>query len=88
MNKTMKILLIILAVVAAIAITAALVLRHPAFGRKVSKERKARIETSPNYRDGMFRNEEETPQFNRSMPAMLWDFITNPPNYRFIQCDI
>ena len=82
MNKTMKILLIILAVVAAIAITAALVLRHPAFGRKVSKERKARIETSPNYRDGMFRNEEETPQFNRSMPAMLWDFITNPPKER------
>ena len=78
----MKTLLIILAVVAAVAITAILVLRHPAFGRHVSAERKARIEASPNYRDGMFQNEEPTPQFSRSMPAMLWDFITNPPKDR------
>ena len=78
----MKILLIILAVVAVVAITAILILRHPAFGRHVSAERKARIEASPNYRDGMFQNEEPTPQFSRSMPAMLWDFITNPPEDR------
>ena len=78
----MKILLIILAVVAVVAITAMLVLRHPAFGRRMSVERKARIEASPNYRDGMFQNEEPTPQFSRSMPAMLWDFITNPPKDR------
>ena len=80
----MKILLIILAVVAVVAITAILVLRHPAFGRHVSAERKARIEASPNYRDGMFQNEEETPQFtgDKSPMAMLWDFITNPPKDR------
>ena len=82
MNKTMQIFLIILAVVAVVAITAMLVLRHPAFGRRMSAERKARIEASPNYRDGMFQNEEPTPQFSRSMPAMLWDFITNPPKDR------
>ena len=73
MRKAMKTLLIILTVV---AITAMLVLRHPAFGRRMSAERKARIEASPNYRDGMFQNEEPTLQFSRSMPAMLWDFIT------------
>ena len=78
----MTILLIILAVVAVVAITAILILRHPAFGRRMSVERKARIEASPNYRDGMFQNEEPTPQFSRSMPAMLWDFITNPPKDR------
>ena len=78
----MKIFLIILAVVAVVAITAMLVLRHPAFGRRMSAERKARIEASPNYRNGMFQNEEPTPQFSRSMPAMLWDFITNPPQDR------
>ena len=82
MRKVMKTLLIILAVVAVVAITAMLVLRHPAFGRRMSAERKARIEASPNYRDGMFQNEEPTPQFSRSMPAMLWDFITNPPKDR------
>lgn len=80
----MKIFLIILAVVAVVAITAILVLRHPAFGRQMSKERQARIEASPNYRDGMFQNEEETPQFtgNKSPLAMLWDFIVNPPKDR------
>ena len=78
----MKTLLIILAVVAVVAITVMLVLRHPAFGRRMSAERKARIEASPNYRDGMFQNEEPTPQFSRSMPAMLWDFIVNPPKDR------
>ena len=82
MRKAMKILLIILAVVAVVAITAILVMRHPAFGRHVSAERKARIEASPNYRDDMFQNEEPTPQFSRSMPAMLWNFITNPPKDR------
>ncbi|MBQ7530790.1 MAG: MBL fold metallo-hydrolase [Paludibacteraceae bacterium] len=80
----MKILLILLAVVAGIAIAAVLVLRHPAFGRKMSKERKARIEASPNYRDGMFQNEEETPQFtgDKSPMAMLWDFIAHRPQDR------
>ena len=82
MRKAMKTLLIILAVVALVAISAMLALRHPAFGRRMSAERKARIEASPNYRDGMFQNEEPTPQFSRSMPAMLWDFITNPPKDR------
>ena len=82
MRKAMKILLIILAVVAVVAITAILILRHPAFGRRMSAEHKARIEASPNYRDGMFQNEEPTPQFSRSMPAMLWDFIVNPPKDR------
>ena len=82
MRKAMKTLLIILAVVAVVAITAMLVLRHPAFGRRMSAERKARIEASSNYRDGMFQNEEPTPQFSRSMPAMLWNFITNPPKDR------
>ena len=48
MRKAMKIFLIILAVVVLVAITAILVLRHPAFGRRVSAERKARIEASPN----------------------------------------
>ncbi|MBO4250078.1 MAG: MBL fold metallo-hydrolase, partial [Paludibacteraceae bacterium] len=77
----MKIFLIILAVVAVVAITAMFVLRHPAFGRRMSAEHKARIEASPNYRDGMFQNEEETPQFtgDKSPMAMLWDFITYPP---------
>ena len=80
----MKILLIILAVVAAIAITAVFILQHPAFGRRLSAERKARIEASPNYRDGMFQNEEPTPQFtsDKSPMAMMWEFLFHRPKDR------
>ena len=81
MHKALTIFLIILAVVAIVAITAILVLRHPAFGRKMSKERQARIEASPNYRDGMFQNEEPTPQFtgNKSPFTVLWEFVFSRP---------
>ena len=68
MNKTMRILF----------------LRHPAFGRRMSAARKARIEASPNYRDGMFQNEEPTQQFTgtRSPIATLWDFMVHHPKDR------
>jgi len=73
----MKIFLIILAVVVLVAIMAILVLRHPAFGRRMSAERKARIEASPNYRDGMFQNEEPTPQFtgDHNMLKAMWTML-------------
>ena len=79
----MEILLIILAVVAIVAVTAVLVLRHPAFGPYSLVHRTSSLCTSsPNWRNGMFQNEEPTPQFSRSPMAMLWDFITNPPKDR------
>ena len=60
------------------------VLSHPAFGvwRHVSKER---IQASPNYRDGMFRNQELTPQFTgdtTSTRGTLWRFLTNKDTLR------
>ncbi len=58
----MKILIILIGIVIAVTTIVLAVLAHPAFGtfRHVSK---ARIEASPNYRDGMFQNQEPTPQF-------------------------
>ena len=60
------------------------VLSHPAFGvwRHVSKER---IHASPNYRDGMFQNQEPTPQFtgdSASTRGTLWRFLTNKDTLR------
>ena len=59
-------------------------LSHPAFGlwRHVSKER---IQASPNYRDGMFQNQEPTPQFTgdtASTRRTLWRFLTNKDTLR------
>ena len=79
MNKSMKILLIVLAVISVIAIVGVIILNHPAFGRRMSKERKTRIEASPNYRDGQFQNQIPTQQFtgDKSMFRALWEFLTN-----------
>ena len=74
----MKILLILLAVILVIAIVGVIILNHPCFGRRMSKERKARIEASPNYRDGQFQNQIPTPQFtgDKSMFRALWEFLS------------
>jgi len=63
------------------------ILSHPAFGvwRHVSKER---IQASPNYRDGMFQNQEPTPQFtgdSASTRRTLWRFLTNKDSLRVPQ---
>ena len=57
--KTTITIVCVLIVLSGIALA---VLSHPAFGlwRHVSAER---IQASPNYRDGMFQNQEPTPQF-------------------------
>jgi len=77
-------MLIILSILFLLLAAPVLVLCHPAFGRRMSAERKARIEASPNWRDGMFRNEEPTPQFTgkKSPVAMIWEFMVHRPEDR------
>ena len=84
MSRFMKTLLIILAILLVLATVAVVVLNHPAFGRRMSAERKARIEASPNWHDGMFQNEEPTPQFtsDKSPFSMMWEFIVHRPEDR------
>ena len=64
MKHYIKVIILSLFVLAALVLA---VLSHPAFGtfRHVSKER---IQASPNYRDGMFQNQEPTPQFTGKSP--------------------
>ncbi len=80
----MKVLLIILGIILLLAGIALAVLSHPAFGlwRHVSKER---IQASPNYRDGMFQNQEPTPQFTgdtASTRETWWRFLTDKDTLR------
>lgn len=84
MRKRMKTAIIIAGVLVLLVVAVVAVLQHPAFGRRVSAERRARIEASSNWRDGMFRNEELTPQFTgtRSPMTMLWDFFVHRPQNR------
>ena len=74
----MKVLLIILGAVLGIGVLTLTVLAHPAFGtfRPVSQER---IQASPNYRNGQFRNQEPTPQFTgkeKGSFKAIWRFLT------------
>lgn len=76
----MKSLLIILSVLAGVAGIVLAVLAHPAFGtfRHVDKER---LRQSPNYREGMFQNQEPTPQFtgqkgDKGSLKTIWRFLT------------
>ena len=83
----MKVWLIIVGIILLLTVTGFAVLSHPAFGlwRHVSKER---IEASPNYRDGMFQNQEPTPQFtgdSASTMGTLWRFLTNKDTLRVPQ---
>ena len=56
-------MLILLGIVCLLAAAVVLFINQPSFGRLPRGERLARIERSPNYRDGQFRNRERTPQF-------------------------
>ena len=56
--KTLIIILVVLLLITAVVA----VLNHPCFGRRMGKERKARIEASPNWRNGQFQNQIPTPQ--------------------------
>lgn len=83
----MRVLLIILGIILLLAGAGLVVLSHPAFGlwRHVSKER---IQASPNYREGMFQNQEPTPQFTgdtASTSGTLWRFLTNKDTLRLPQ---
>ncbi len=87
MKMRMKILLIIFGVVLLLAGVGLGVLSHPAFGlwRHVSTER---IQASPNYKDGMFQNQEPTPQFtgdSASTRGTLWRFLTDKDTLRVPQ---
>ena len=52
-------------------------LARPSFGRRPSGERLERIRRSPNYRDGMFRNQTPTPMMTgeRNRWQALWEFV-------------
>ncbi len=80
----MKTTIIILSILVLMVAAVVAVLQHPAFGRRMSAERMARIEASPNWRDGMFQNQQPTPQFtgNRNSLRALWTMLTRRDSNR------
>ena len=85
-----KIALIILGIFLMFTGVGIVVLSHPAFGlwRHRSTER---IQASPNYYNGMFQNQEPTPQFTgdkANSSGTLWRFLTNKDTLRVPQNSI
>ena len=60
-SRKRMVLWIVLSIVVVMAIVGIVFVNQPSFGRIPRGERLARIERSPNYRDGAFRNIHETP---------------------------
>lgn len=78
LKNKMKIILLILCTLLLISVVAACgFLNHPRFGHLPQGERLCRIERSPNYRDGEFRNLEFTPITisEKSRIKGFWDFL-------------
>ena len=77
-------MLILLSILLLLVVMPAAVLFHPAFGRRMSSERKARIEASSNWRDGMFQNQLPTPQFtgNTNMLKAMWTMLRRKDSNR------
>ena len=83
----MKVWLIIVGVILLLTGTGLAVLSHPAFGLWRMRQ-KERIQASPNYKDGLFRNQLPTPQFtgdSASTRGTLWRFLTNKDTLRVPQ---
>ena len=80
----MKATIIIVGILVLLVVAAVVAPQHPAFGRRISAERKARIEASPNYRDGMFQNQIPTPQFtgNQNTLKAMWTMLTRRDSNR------
>lgn len=66
-----------LATIALMALAGVVFLNIPRFGKMPSGERLKRIESSPNYRDGEFRNRSVTPQLtsDKSRIRVMFDFL-------------
>ena len=71
------ILWIVLSIVVIMTIVGIVFMNQPSFGRIPRGERLARIERSPNYRDGAFRNIHETPLMTLDKGRLqgLLDFV-------------
>lgn len=69
--------MVILLIIALLAIAVGVFMSRPEFGKLPDGERKARIEKSPNYRDGKFQNLTPTLQMtgNKSTFGAMIDFI-------------
>ena len=76
-SRKRMVLWIILSIVVVMAIVGIVFVNQPSFGRIPRGERLARIERSPNYRDGAFRNIHETPLMTSDKGRLrgLLDFV-------------
>lgn len=89
----MKTLLILLCVFVLFAGMVLAVLSHPAFGLRRHRSTEL-LQASPNWRGGMFQNQEPTPQFTGAVTGgkekgnalgMLWRFLTDKDTLRVPQ---
>lgn len=84
-KKVKKMVIIFSTIVLLLSLFVVLYMQHPKFGRIATGERLARITRSANFSNGMFRNQEHTPQItsDKSRFKVMYDFLFEKrPNNR------
>jgi len=71
-NRWIRIVVLAIAVFTGLII---LIMMQPVFGKRPSAERLARIQNSPNFRDGKFQNINHTPQVTQNLGIALYDYL-------------
>ncbi len=76
-KRLKRTMIITLSILGILAIAIIILLNQANFGRTPTGERKERVNSSPNYRDGKFQNLTETPQLtgDKGYVAMMYDFL-------------
>ena len=76
-QKIKKMFYSLIIIIVLISIITVIFLNTAPFGKLPSGERLARIEKSPNYKEGKFRNMENTPQFTseKSFLRNVYEFL-------------
>ena len=76
-KRIKRTMIIILSVAALLAVTIAIFVNQPSFGRTPSGERKEKVKNSPNYRDGKFQNLSHTPQLtgDKGYIGIMYEFL-------------
>lgn len=79
-KKIVTMLYIVLGLLAVLAIAVIVFINQPSFGKQPSGQRLERMKRSWHYKDGEWRNEEETPQMTSDVWSLVWDtfFASHP----------
>jgi len=75
MKRTLKYSKVMIYFLVGLLVITTIYMMHPQFGKRPSGARLERIKQSKQYRDGQFRNIQETPQLTQRLTTAMYDYL-------------